>query len=55
MALSWHVVLTLTHDTDIVTCHNMNLTRGNNKILQKKKFKKSESDLWRAVNDVIFV
>jgi len=38
--------------TNIVTCHNKNLTRGNNKFLQKMKIKKSKSDTWHAINGI---
>jgi len=50
--------------TNIATCHNRDLTRDNNKNLQKfllkikKKLKfikikiKTESDTWHAVNDI---
>jgi len=39
----------LSHDTNIVMCHNKDLTCDNNFFLQKKETK---SDTWRIVNYV---
>jgi len=48
-----------THDTDIATCHMRDLTRDNNKNLQKKKLnlkkKEPENDIWHTVNSFLSV
>jgi len=43
----------LPRGTNIATCHNRDLTRGNKFFLNNKKtLKKPKSDTWHAINSV---